>query len=335
MTRRIVLLVLGLLVGVLAPGSTAATTAETTPTTDEPRPGVYADTPAPVRAVRCSARTPLRSRPGLRPGDGGSCVRTLQNLLLTKGYRLGRVWPGGIYHRPTRRAVKAFQAHAGLRVTGRINRAGWRALARAEPRLARYSWWRGPNRTPRVVLSFDDCPPSRAAFDRTTRAAERMGIALVLFPTGQCLGTGRLPVRTARARGHYVFNHSVSHPDLRRLSLAGVRRELGPPGVVTNTGRPPYGAVDRTAVKGYRAERMRIWLWTYDTGDWEGLSRDQVVHRVVANATAGSTMLMHMGWRGFDAAALRQMRRGLTQRGLRVCRNRPAPAPRAPRWLNC
>ena len=201
---------------------------------------------------------------------------------------------------------------------------------------ARYSTLGGPNVSPYAVLSFDDCPRSYAAFRRVVLRAERLNIALVLFPTGHCLRAGRFSVAFARRHGHYVFNHSVSHAELTRLPSAAIRRELSAPGVVTNYGRPPYGALNARVRAAYRVKKMRIWLWNVDTNDWRGKSRASLVRYVVRNTRPGQTVLMHMQWNGFNGSALRDMRSGLARRGIKVCRNHPGTAPAKPRGaLRC
>jgi len=123
----------------------------------------------------------------------------------------------------------------------------------------------GPNYTRRVVLSFDDCPRSRQAFVRVVRSARRHNIGLVLAPTGQCLINKNFVTGIARNNGQYVINHTVSHPDLRRLTSQGIRRELGRPGVLASYGRPPYGALNQRVRRAYAVQHMRIWLWTVDS----------------------------------------------------------------------
>lgn len=198
-----------------------------------------------------------------------------------------------------------------------------------------YSIGRGPNLTSRVVLSYDDCPKSLAAFKATVLAAEGLNIGLVLFPTGRCLQQGKFVASYARRHGHYVFNHSVSHPDLTTLSYAGVLAQLSAPGVVTTYGRPPYGALNTTVRRAYAAKQMRIWTWTVDTNDWRGKTRSQVVSYVVRNARTSSTVLMHMQGNGFNESALTAIKSGLASRGLRVCRNHVGTTPVAPSGVSC
>lgn len=206
---------------------------------------------------------------------------------------------------------------------------------RPAPPTGTYDVKRGPNWTNKVTLTYDDCPTSLAAFRQTVTGARDLGIALALFPTGNCISSGKFDPAFARSNGHYVFNHSVSHPDLRNLSRQGVMNQLSAPGVVTSYGRPPFGAINSTVTSAYAAKGMRIWLWNIDTNDWQNKSQSQVVNYVIRNTRAGDSVLMHMQWSAFNTSALRQMRDGLAARGISVCQNRNATVPVAPAAMDC
>lgn len=229
--------------------------------------------------------------------------------------------------------VPAAGAQPQVSVTAAI--AGLPTSGVPVPRSSSYSIYRGPNTSSRVMLTYDDCPRSLSAFKEVVLAAERYDIALALFPTGYCLQSGKFSAYYARKHGHYVFNHSVSHRDLTTLSYSSVLRELGSPGVVTNYGRPPYGEWNSTVKRAYSAKGMRIWLWNIDSGDWRGKTRSEVVRYVVRNSFRGATVLMHMRWNGFSPTAVRLIKAGLADRGLKVCRNYPGTTPRAPRVFYC
>jgi peptidoglycan hydrolase-like protein with peptidoglycan-binding domain len=293
-------------------------------------PGIAPSAEAVVQS--CSSTTPVSARPTLRRGDTGSCVRVLQRLLIAKGYSVGSAGADGSFGGATWLAVRRFQSdHVGVTIDGIVGPQTWGTLVNGG---TRYSRTRGPNRTSRVVLSFDDCPPSYSSFQSAVLGAERLGVALVLFPTGSCLATGRFSPSYARSHGHYVFNHSVSHPDLTRLSYSNVLAQLGSPGIVTTFGRPPYGAYNNTVLNAYAAKAMRVWTWTVDTRDWTGKTQSAVVSSAVANSSAGGTVLMHMGWRAFNTTAISQIKSGLAGRGLGVCRN-IGPTSVAPRTVPC
>ncbi|WP_404286062.1 SH3 domain-containing protein [Glutamicibacter arilaitensis] len=182
----------------------------------------------------------------------------------------------------------------------------------------------GPNRTGRVVLTFDDCPSSLSSFKSVIAYAATNNFGLVLAPTGNCLNSYKSSAGVdlaalARAKGQWVINHSISHPDLRPLSCLQVGAQLGGSGVHTNFGRPPYGAIDSSVRCGYDSRGMKIWTWSRDTRDWEVKSKSITVARAAA-ANPGDTVLMHMQWYGFSADALKQIKAKLAQRGVNVCR---------------
>ena len=183
---------------------------------------------------------------------------------------------------------------------------------------------RGPNTSARAVLSFDDCPRSSAAFRRVIRRAEKLNISLVLFPTGQCRRAGRFSVAYARRHGHYVFNHSVSHADLTRLSSAAIRRELPSPGRSDQLRPTPVRSRERP--RQVRVQGQGHADLVVERGQ-ERLARQVPIPGCPlrrAEPRPGHTVLMHMQWRGFSGSALRDMRSGLARRGIKVCRNFPA-----------
>ena len=275
--------------------------------------------PSMAGVYSCSSGTPATSRPTLRTGDSGSCVVTLQKALIAKGYSVGSAGADGKFGSGTATGVRRFQSdYVGLAIDAIVGQGTWGVIVNGGTGYNRSS---GPNRTSRVMLTFDDCPASYASFESAVVGARKAGVALALFPTGNCLTAGRFSASVARANGHYVFNHSVSHPDLRTISYSSMLYQLGSPGVVTGYGRPPYGATNNTVLNAYAAKSMRPWLWNVDTRDWEGRSQSAVVNHVVANAQPGNTVLMHMQWNAFNPTAITQMRDGLAARGIGVCRN--------------
>jgi peptidoglycan hydrolase-like protein with peptidoglycan-binding domain len=294
-------------------------------------PGVATPSQAAVRS--CSSTTAVTYRPTLRIGDTGSCVRVLQRALVARGYSVGAWGADGVFGDATYLAVRRFQSdYVGVTIDGIVGQQTWRTLTYGGTRYARTT---GPNRSSRVVLSFDDCPTSLAAFQGAVLAAQRLGIALVLFPTGACIASGRFSPAYARSHGHYVFNHTITHPDLTTLSYSGVLKQLGAPGVVTTFGRPPGGSYSTlTVLNAYAVKAMRVWTWSVDTREWTGKTQSAVVSYAVTYARAGSTVLMHMGWHAFNSTAIAQIKAGLSARGLGVCRNL-GPTTVAPLTVPC
>ena len=291
--------------------------------------------PGAVGASRsCSATTPVADRPTLRYGDTGSCVKVLQNILLQKQYSIGASYATGTFGSGTLGAVRRYQStKLTLVIDGVVGTGTWNRLVNGGG--TNYSLSSGPNTSSRVILSYDDCPKSYSAFQSAVLGAKALGVALVLAPTGNCISTGRFSPSYARANGHYVINHSISHPNLSDLSYSSVRYQLGSPGVVTSYGRPPYGAYDFTVRDAYASKAMRIWMWDVDTKDFTGRTQAQVVNHVVTYSRAGDTVLMHMGWNAFNKSAIAAMKSGLAAKGLSVCRNPGTTTPTSPKTIGC
>lgn len=277
----------------------------------------------------CSSATPVSSRPTLRLGDTGSCVTVLQQALDAQGWVVDL---SGTFTDTTDKAVRRLQSSFQyVSIDGVVGPTTWDKIVNGGGTL--YSVSRGPNRTSKVMLTFDDCPKSYSSFQATVLAAEKLGIRLALFPYGDCRDWGLISYSYARAHGHYVFNHSTTHADLTTLSYSQVAAELygGPSG---SYGRPPYGAYNLTVKNAYAAIGRRIWTWNVDTSDWTGLSRTTVVNYVIDHAYAGSSVLMHMQYAAFNETALSQIKSGLANRGLSVCRNN-GPVGIYPQTLDC
>jgi len=241
----------------------------------------------------------------------------------------------------TRPAVRRFQASRGLVASPvRVRPRGAVVVSSRSPTPS-YNKYRGPNYTNRVLLSFDDCPKSLARLRSVLTWLTKNNVGVMMFPTGNCIRSFASRYRVnitllMRAHGQYVGNHSISHSHLTHLSRKGVLRQLGAPGVVTNYGRPPYGAVSPTVNSAYAAKGMREVLWTVDSRDWTGKSAGRVGRDVIAKSKPRSMVLMHMQWRGFYPATLAQIRSGLTRKGLTLCHRYPGTAPvRTPDRLPC
>ncbi|MFL4476387.1 SH3 domain-containing protein [Paeniglutamicibacter sp. MACA_103] len=262
------------------------------------------------------------------PSSLPATVRTTANLNLRTGpsteYRILLTIPAGTTVKVSARASNGWYkvSYAGL--TGWVSNSYVTTSTGTSTQAPRAPQSTGPNRTSRVVLTFDDCPRTLSSFNAAIKYAADHNIGMVLAPTGNCLSSFRARygvdlASLARAKGQWVINHSVSHPDLRYLSCSAAAAQLGGSGVHTNFGRPPYGAIDSSVRCAYDRVGMAIWTWSRDTLDWSTKSKSITVARASA-ARAGDTVLMHMQWQGFAPDSLRQIKANLANRGLGVCR---------------
>ena len=156
-----------------------------------------------------------------------------------------------------------------------------------------------------LTLTFDDCasPDQMEAIVNSLAAVKRQGI---FFITGQCRDHYPWLVDTLKAAGHTVCNHTYSHPDLRRLSDAQVRWEIGA-GVFAGCTffRPPYGAWDgpRGRIARIAAEfGLTTMLWDVDSRDWAGAQADRIA--TTARARGGIVLLHLHGYNTAEAVRL-------------------------------
>ena len=146
-----------------------------------------------------------------------------------------------------------------------------------------------------VALTFDDGPS--AYTDRLIDTLVSTRTAATFFVVGSQVAARPATVRRLQSAGLAVENHTYSHPDLTTLTYSGQLSQvtraddaLAAAGVARSTLlRPPYGSWNSTT----RTLGKPLILWSVDPRDWEVRDAAIVRSRVVANARAGSIVLMH------------------------------------------
>jgi peptidoglycan/xylan/chitin deacetylase (PgdA/CDA1 family) len=123
-------------------------------------------------------------------------------------------------------------------------------------------------------------------------------------------------VDQVRAAGNTIGNHSVSHPQLPKLSPAQLHHQIAD-GVRSKCFRPPYGATNAAVRAEIRRNGMQQVLWDVDPQDWARPGTPTIVQRALAGAHPGAIILMHDGGgnRAQTVAALNQVLTALSARG--------------------
>jgi peptidoglycan/xylan/chitin deacetylase (PgdA/CDA1 family) len=157
-----------------------------------------------------------------------------------------------------------------------------------------------------ITLTFDDCG-SADQMEAIVKALGDVHEHALFFITGQCRDHYPWLVGTLLAGGHQVCNHTYSHPDLRKLSDAGVRAEIRG-GVAAGCPyfRPPFGAWDgpRGRIARIAAEfGLTPMLWDVDSRDWAGASPELIA---AAAHSRGGIVLLHLHG-AHTAEAVRQI----------------------------
>lgn len=98
-----------------------------------------------------------------------------------------------------------------------------------------------------------------------------------------------------------IGTHSATHPYMSKLSKAQIELELTTSkeliesivGRKIDLFRPPYGDYSDSLLNVCDDLGLYAIQWDVDSLDWKGLSKEQIVSRVVGNAKNGSIILMH------------------------------------------
>ncbi len=151
-----------------------------------------------------------------------------------------------------------------------------------------------------LALTFDDGPG--VLTPRVLDVLKKYSARATFFLIGRQVSTYSATVQREIKEGNEVGNHSWSHPNLTKLSYAGLQQQIGDTqrviqqatgGYTPRLMRPPEGAYNATVTSFLQSQGLHIQLWNVDTLDW--LNRDaQIVYsRIMAGAGDGKVILVH------------------------------------------
>jgi peptidoglycan/xylan/chitin deacetylase (PgdA/CDA1 family) len=192
---------------------------------------------------------------------------------------------------------------------------------------------RGAPHRRQIALTFDDGPhPALTAATLDVLAAA--GCPATFFCVGERVRRHAPLVRRARAEGHLVGNHTLSHRHAWLLPPAAARGEVlgGARALREALGeavawlRPPWGAFNAATCGAARQAGQRIALWSVAAPDWQpGARPDAIAAHVLRHAHPGAIVDLHDGGRNERAsaamvAALPAIIAGLRARGYELVR---------------
>jgi len=202
-----------------------------------------------------------------------------------------------------------------------------------------------------IALTFDDGPYPVDTPLLLDELAE-LHVPATFFLIGRDAQAWPDLTRRIEAGGNEIGNHTMTHPNMDRLSPEGVKRELTD-GAATLEGivhdpaiatmfRPPHGRFTEETLATAREAGYDTILWTDDPGDWRPVLPSEIAEHVLKHATAPEVLLLHNG-RGATMVMLpmiveRFRKAGYTfltvgqieARVAAVDLNRPAKVPLAP-----
>jgi polysaccharide deacetylase family sporulation protein PdaB len=152
-----------------------------------------------------------------------------------------------------------------------------------------------------VALTFDD-GPARITTPEILSILKEKNIKATFFVVGEQVKRFPSLVSQEIEEGHEVGNHTYSHPQLTRLNVSLINKELedteqeiikfAPKPTLF---RPPGGAYNKNILTLAREKGYTIILWSIDTYDWRNPPIGKIVDRVVDNIKPGSIILLHDG----------------------------------------
>lgn len=178
-----------------------------------------------------------------------------------------------------------------------------------------------------VALTFDDgptpysSPPILSVLERTHTPA-------TFFVEGSYARTWPSLIQREWHDGFTIGVHTWDHPLMTRLTPEQRRFQLGATLDTLHSilgkdaciwlWRPPYGDYTNAVVQQAGTFGLTTIMWDVDPRDWARPGTDQIVSRVLADAHAGSIILLHDGpaLREQTADALPAILEGLSARGL-------------------
>jgi peptidoglycan/xylan/chitin deacetylase (PgdA/CDA1 family) len=150
---------------------------------------------------------------------------------------------------------------------------------------------------PCAALTYDDGPDSRT-IPQLLGILQGKNALATFFMQGTNTAANPGIAKQLTHAGHAAGNHTYSHPDLTKLTAAGIKREIdsAAEAIRAATGstpgymRPPYGAANAVVQK---AVGLPLVLLSVDSLDW--LSKDPAVFvpKVLKEITPGAVALMH------------------------------------------
>jgi peptidoglycan/xylan/chitin deacetylase (PgdA/CDA1 family) len=186
-----------------------------------------------------------------------------------------------------------------------------------------------PLRDHEVVLTFDDgpAPPST---NEVLDALAAQCVQANFFIVGERAKAAPELVRRAYQEGHTIGTHSQTHPNLAELPLADAEKEIQDGFDATNAAlgrqknaapffRAPYLATT-PALEQYLSEHdVMLWSIDVDPEDWQPLSPDEVVERILSQLEKkhSGIVLMH-DVQPHTAAAVPKLLSQLKSRGYSI-----------------
>lgn len=170
-----------------------------------------------------------------------------------------------------------------------------------------------------VALTFDDGPSENT--EKIVSTLKRLGCPATFFLVAANLSPVTVePYRNSLFRtevhGHTHYHSPPLGMETRFADVARARAAFASLGISPSYFRPPYGEIDAELLNALRANGLTGMLWSLDSLDWNHLSGNDLVDRVVSNIRNGDIILCHeTSW---TADVLEKIITGIRAKGFNI-----------------
>ena len=128
----------------------------------------------------------------------------------------------------------------------------------------------------KILLTFDDAP-NPGTTELILEKLEKNGLKAVFFCVASQAEKHPELIKMIKKSGHTIGNHSLTHPNMTKLSKAAIESEIIPSTKILSEiaqepvvyFRPPYGEFNYTVLRACRAQKLTVILWSLLTHDYK------------------------------------------------------------------
>lgn len=158
----------------------------------------------------------------------------------------------------------------------------------------------GDSSKKRIALTFDDGPDDTYT-PQILEILKQKGVKATFFVMGERARKHPEQLRKIHKEGHVIGNHTWDHPNLTELSDQQLNENIQSTsaeiekitGVEPELFRPPFGEIEDRQLEMLNEQGYRSIMWTADSKDWTGITEDEIVSKVMQDASPGVIVLQH------------------------------------------
>lgn len=161
-------------------------------------------------------------------------------------------------------------------------------------------YYMGNTSKKQIALTFDDGPDNHYT-PQILEILKQKGVKATFFVMGERVKQHPEILKQIHREGHVIGNHTWNHPNVTQLTDQELEKNVQATseeiekvtGVKTHLFRPPFGEIEDRQLEMLNEQGYHSIMWTADTRDWEGVSAEQIVSRVIKDTSPGVIILQH------------------------------------------